>query len=1252
MKKIFLATLSLLAVTAIAAPRRVWLSNSNSATTTAPSPTIDVINRTETNVTFRVHLDGFAVQNSSDGVSLRLGGNQESQPRLGDPDISGLTVFLPFNAPVRGSATSISSGRVIYTPDQLGGRVKLATDPELPTPTSTMNVGVMPEVSVGDPGVFKDFGVLPVTIFPVRTMSDGSVVAASEVTVNVTATYTGPVITSPITRSFDEIYETTLLGYANFSMGRSRLWRPGTYLIMRRPNVDTNYVPVVNLFVRNKRLEGYNVIVDTTTASTQDQIKQIILNEYQSLANTLPIEYVLLIGEADQGTTADEMPTFTYTIPSPLEVVPTDLPYVRLDGADIWPEALLGRISVVSYVELATVVNKTVRHQNTPYVGVVGTTGITAVQKMRSALMFAGNFAGGAPPPITPTQNTEAAAELLREHGYTTHEYLYPPAQIPGTDSLLYWINSGVSLITYRGWGDSNGPLVPRLQILDLAGINNVYTQAPFISIVCQNGRYAMLDGGTCFGEAWCKLGTPSPTGLKGGPAFFGASHLHTSTRYNNVILGGYVQGWLTEHLDKLGLAALRAKLEVYRGFPLEPTAIEEYFSFYNILGDPSLQLWVGAPDSMQVMFPATLSASNSTVGVHVTNNAGVPLPNMIATVLVGKTIPATAGRNQGVAVTDASGNANIPLQVTTNDTVVIEVRGGNYRPQLVTRYVTGAITNALRVDSVSFADGNNHLPEPGEQANLLVYVTNVSSAAVNAQVALAQTSSRNRISIINGTSNAGTINANATGTLTFTIRICSLADQTPLALELNRSGELTDFIVPIGFCYPFVSNYSVSSGTLIPGQSATVQLSVKNQGTSPIPVSSYMFSTFSNGITNLPTAWSTTANSVAEGDSIIIPVNIAVSGTIIPGQVIPVRLFMTIPDGGSDTMVTNFNLICGTRPVNYPTGPDNYGYYAYQNSDSVAGANWPLPTYNWRECDPDSGGNGTLVRLEDDQTFSIALPFSIQYYGVTYQPRGLSICSNGWVSFDSTQFFDFYNWALPCANGPRTLVAPNWDDLKGLPEDSGRVWIAYHYNASDTTLIIEWSRCYSRYGIETIPVKQRFEVVFYGNRRGPTGDNVIDFIYNLSSDIDAGNNYTTIGIMNWDHTDGLDLTYAHSPAPGFDSLRNHSAVRFTTQAPDNFLGLTQPVKTIVPNTFAVSQGYPNPFNPSVVVSISLPKSSEVVAKVYDQIGREVATLANGHIQAGTYSLHWNATGNASGVYFIRIKAGSFEALRKVVYIR
>jgi hypothetical protein len=87
-------------------------------------------------------------------------------------------------------------------------------------------------------------------------------------------------------------------------------------------------------------------------------------------------------------------------------------------------------------------------------------------------------------------------------------------------------------------------------------------------------------------------------------------------------------------------------------------------------------------------------------------------------------------------------------------------------------------------------------------------------------------------------------------------------------------------------------------------------------------------------------------------------------------------------------------------------------------------------------------------------------------------------------------------------------------------------------------------------------------------------------------------------------------------------------------------------------NNFILHQNYPNPFNPSTIISFSLPSKSFVSLKVFDLIGREVATILSQEMQAGSHSQQWNTTNMTSGVYFYRLQAGSFIETKKLIMLK
>ncbi len=90
----------------------------------------------------------------------------------------------------------------------------------------------------------------------------------------------------------------------------------------------------------------------------------------------------------------------------------------------------------------------------------------------------------------------------------------------------------------------------------------------------------------------------------------------------------------------------------------------------------------------------------------------------------------------------------------------------------------------------------------------------------------------------------------------------------------------------------------------------------------------------------------------------------------------------------------------------------------------------------------------------------------------------------------------------------------------------------------------------------------------------------------------------------------------------------------------------------VVPEDFHLDQNYPNPFNPSTTIQYGVPATSDVTIKVFNMLGREVATLVNEKKAAGTYQAVFDASQLASGMYIYRIVAGSFVQTKKLMLIK
>jgi hypothetical protein len=105
--------------------------------------------------------------------------------------------------------------------------------------------------------------------------------------------------------------------------------------------------------------------------------------------------------------------------------------------------------------------------------------------------------------------------------------------------------------------------------------------------------------------------------------------------------------------------------------------------------------------------------------------------------------------------------------------------------------------------------------------------------------------------------------------------------------------------------------------------------------------------------------------------------------------------------------------------------------------------------------------------------------------------------------------------------------------------------------------------------------------------------------------------------------------------------------IRFLTE--EEMVKQNSSVENGIPSEYSLNQNYPNPFNPTTVINYQLPTNGFMSLKVYDVLGKEVATLVNEYKEAGYYEASFDASRLSSGVYFYKLQAGNFVMTKKML---
>ncbi len=168
-----------------------------------------------------------------------------------------------------------------------------------------------------------------------------------------------------------------------------------------------------------------------------------------------------------------------------------------------------------------------------------------------------------------------------------------------------------------------------------------------------------------------------------------------------------------------------------------------------------------------------------------------------------------------------------------------------------------------------------------------------------------------------------------------------------------------------------------------------------------------------------------------------------------------------------------------------------------------------------------------------------------------------------------------------------------------------------------------------------------------------------VDFDITSGTGFDASNHSMADLVDDYVH-----ITYFSDPLAGNNIVGNHPLIPVAVMyhkflAADLVVGVKE-LHGQVPSAYSLAQNYPNPFNPSTIIRYSVPTTSFVTLKVYDVLGREVATLVNQEQGPGTYSADFNATNVSNGIYFYRLvvsganptQAGNFTDVKKMMLLK
>ena len=185
--------------------------------------------------------------------------------------------------------------------------------------------------------------------------------------------------------------------------------------------------------------------------------------------------------------------------------------------------------------------------------------------------------------------------------------------------------------------------------------------------------------------------------------------------------------------------------------------------------------------------------------------------------------------------------------------------------------------------------------------------------------------------------------------------------------------------------------------------------------------------------------------------------------------------------------------------------------------------------------------------------------------------------------------------------------------------------------------------------------------IIFYDTRNTPN-DSIIEayLAYSTDGDLNFTNELlssqpsftnTPNGSIRFGDYIGIDYYGSRIVPVWTDERTSDYNMEIYTAVINTTIGI-QPIANEIPTAFELYQNYPNPFNPITNIRFDLHKSSQVKLVIYNILGKEVATLMNENLSAGSYEIDWDGSGYPSGVYFYKMVADDFVQTRKLVLMK
>ncbi|MDO9577277.1 MAG: C25 family cysteine peptidase [Candidatus Cloacimonadales bacterium] len=1217
------------------------------------------------NIDFRIsQLNSFEVS-TKQGVFSQISIPEGTySTRIGEPKLPIIRklIAVPFGAEVRVNTTGFSETEYLLSdfginypllPAQLP--VPKSADPskiQFTKNTATYesnNFNTSPLISVEEVGSMRGVRIFALILEPVKYNPVSGTIRVFN-NVNVQVDFIGADLAATnymrekaYSHYFNALYSTSLLNYETV-VSRDELTRyPVKYVIIS----DRMFEAQMQTFIEWKIEKGFEVIEAYTdepnVGSTTTSIKAFLQDLYDAATPDDPApSFVLFVGDVAQ------IPAWNGSEGSHI----TDLNYVKLDGTNIVPDMYYGRFSANNTTELQPQIDKTLMYEKYEMPDPAYLEEVVMIAGMDS---FHGSTWGNGQINYG-TENYFNAA-----HGISSYTYLYPNS---GSNSanIVQNVSDGVGYINYTAHGSSTSWANPSFTIANINSLQNYGEYCLAVGNCCLTNKFEEY---TCFGEAWLRAADKGAVGYIGGTNStywdedywwgVGAGAVVSNPTYATTGLGVY-DGLFHDHGETFADWTTTTGAMIWRGNMAVTEgggSINYYWEIYSIMGDPSLEAFLGVPQVNIATYPDVLFLGLTSMQVTADPYSYVSL--------------SMDGDIYAVALVGESGIANLEFEpFSTPGMASIVISKQNRIPIIDEIEVIPSGGPYVLVESYTVTDDNNNIPEYNETINLDMSFENVGTDDAIGVSATLNTDDE-YVNITNGSVLIGDITAGSIVSITdaFEMEVTdNIPDQYMITFTVEMVGTATwtstifiTFNAPLFDCGTMIVEDSGGNGMLDPGETATLYIPLSNIGNAlSMDIVSMLSTANPDEITIVSDIFN--LDPLAGGEEAIAEFSVIVSSEVLPGTV--VSFFFVATSGEYDLAETIYAAI-GLVFEDFETG--DFSAFA-----------WQFGAYGWEisEVNPYEGNYSAKSSIiSHNQTASLTLTMDVPVDGEISFFRRVSSEAN----YDYLKFY--INGSLQddwCGEVPWGEVAFNvpagnnvifkWDYSKdgSVSNGSDCSWIDY----------IVFPGVGGGMGSPVISLdvnELEFGTVLVGESAiqqftiSNDGDATLIGVI-MTPDcftINQSNQATFTVLVGEEQT--IEVEFAPAEAIEYNdciTIISNDATQPTIELPVHGLGDgTGTDPNLIPALTQLYGNYPNPFNPTTTISYGLSQDSEVTLFIFNIKGQKVKTLMQGTQKAGYHQIFWNGKDEnnknvSSGVYFYEIdtEATDYTSVKKMLLLK